>query len=361
MRLAAILLSVVYVNTQAQTVIPFSSPRWEIKGDEAKQENFDGKACIKITNGSAVLKDAGFTNGIIEFDMEVTKARYFPGMSFRMQDTNNTEAFYVRPHQSGNPDAMQYYPEYNGAGGWQLYYGDGFGNAHFIPFDRWFHVKLLVKDTSAELYLDNEQKPALFIKKLYRPVKSGMIALENPWPVAARYANFAYTETNEVTLQSKPVNARPLPPGVFTDWQVSSPFDEALLKNQAALSGIHINNLSWQNVSPDDRGIVNLDKLAPVLPNKNTVFAKIVIHSDKEVVKKLDFGFSDRVNLYFNGTLLYSGADGFMSRDYRFLGTLGLYDAVYLHLKKGDNEVVLAVSESFGGWGVMAMLEDWQE
>ncbi|HVX52080.1 MAG TPA: hypothetical protein VHB48_18115 [Chitinophagaceae bacterium] len=39
---------------------------------------------------------------------------------------------------------------------------------------------------------------------------------------------------------------------------------------------------------------------------------------------------------------------------------MGFYDAVFLNLKKGDNEVVFAISEDFGGWGVMARLDEWQ-
>jgi len=357
MKLLAILLLLVTITAHAQDVIPFTSPRWQIKAKEAVQETFQNKACLKITDGTAILQDANFTNGIAEFDMAVEKSRYFPGFGFRMQDPENAEEFYVRPHQSGNPDALQYYPEYFGGGGWQLYYGDGFNNAHTIPFDRWFHVKFLMKDTMAEVYLDDEAQPALFIRRLYRPVAAGMLALENQWPVAARYANFSYTATNNVALQSQAKPARPLPASVFTNWQVSTPFDEKLLDGKTILSNIKTPALTWQSFKTDERGLADLGMLAAPKQGANTVFAKITIHSDKAEVKKLLFGFSDRVKVFCNGKLLYSGADVFMSRDYRFLGTVGLFDAVYLDLKKGDNEVCFAVSEDFGGWGVIAMID----
>jgi len=358
MKLLTTLFALLTVAAHAQNAVPFTSPRWKIKGSEAITENFQNKLCLKLTDGSAVLSDANFTNGIIEFDMAVTRERYFPGLSFRALDSANGEEFYLRPHQSGNPDAMQYYPEYYGDGAWQLYYGDGFGKPHAIPFDRWFHVKLLVKDTMAEVYLDDEQQPALFIKKLYRPVAAGMITLENPWPVAARYANFSYRATNDVVLQSKPKPLEALPANVFTAWQISKPFDEKLLQGKYLFNNLHIDSLKWQTFTTDGRGVADLGKLAPVLPGKNTVFARLVIHSDKAVTKRLRFGFSDRVYLYYGGKLLYSGSDVFLSRDYRFLGTMGLYDAVYIDLQKGDNEVWMAIAEDYGGWGVMAMLED---
>jgi len=354
--IACFLLLACFTAAHAQNNIPFTSPRWEIKAKEAVQETFDNKACLKLTDGSAILKDANFTNGIVEFDMAVAKDRYFPGFGFRMQDPENTEEFYVRPHQSGNPDAIQYYPEYFGGGGWQLYYGDGFNNPHAIPFDRWFHVKFLIKDTMAEVYLDNEAQPALFIKRLYRPVAAGMLALENPWPVPARYANFTYTATNDITLQNKPKPAPPLPAGVFTSWQVSTPFDESTLAGKTMLNDVNTPALNWRTFTVDERGLADLGMLAAPKQGANTMLAKITIHSDKAAIKKLSFGFSDRVKVFCNGKLLYAGADVFLSRDYRFLGTVGLFDAVYIDLKKGDNEVVFAVSEDFGGWGVGAMI-----
>jgi hypothetical protein len=49
-----------------------------------------------------------------------------------------------------------------------------------------------------------------------------------------------------------------------------------------------------------------------------------------------------------------------MSRDYRFLGTIGFYDKLFLPLKKGDNELWFVTSENFGGWGVKAKFENME-
>jgi len=98
--------------------------------------------------------------------------------------------------------------------------------------------------------------------------------------------------------------------------------------------------------------VVKCDRL------KNTVFAAITIDSAKKQLKKLDFGFSDRVKVYLNGGLIYEGLNNFRSRDYRFVGSLGYFDALYLPLEKGKNELRLAVSETFGGWGIKCCFED---
>jgi hypothetical protein len=72
----------------------------------------------------------------------------------------------------------------------------------------------------------------------------------------------------------------------------------------------------------------------------------------------VDLGFSDRAVVYLNGRPLYRGDDTYRSRDYRFLGSIGWWDSVYLPLDAGDNELAIAVSETFGGWGVQARFPD---
>ena len=84
----------------------------------------------------------------------------------------------------------------------------------------------------------------------------------------------------------------------------------------------------------------------------------MVIRSDHEQIKKIQFGFSDRIRVFFNDRLLYSGNNNYASRDFRFLGTIGFFDELYLPLKKGENEIWMAVSEDFGGWGLLAKLEN---
>lgn len=61
-----------------------------------------------------------------------------------------------------------------------------------------------------------------------------------------------------------------------------------------------------------------------------------------------------------NGTLIYRGNNGYQSRDYRYLGTIGLFDTLALKLKGGDNELWIAVSEDFGGWGIMGRITDFE-
>jgi hypothetical protein len=69
---------------------------------------------------------------------------------------------------------------------------------------------------------------------------------------------------------------------------------------------------------------------------------------------KLDFGYSDTATLFLNGKPVFSGESAYRSRESSFLGVVGFNDSVYLPLKKGDNELVVALAEQMGGWGFIA-------
>ncbi len=54
------------------------------------------------------------------------------------------------------------------------------------------------------------------------------------------------------------------------------------------------------------------------------------------------------------GRLLFTGRSAYRERDPSFLGIIGYNDTVVLPLAKGHNELVVKVTEVFGGWGLMA-------
>ncbi|AKD55730.1 hypothetical protein [Spirosoma radiotolerans] len=355
-RLIALLLFV-SSYTFGQTVVPFDSSAWVFAG-KVTQETFQGKAGISLTNGSIYLKDSTFKNGSIEFDMTLSKERYFPGFCFRIQDKANVETVYLRPHQVGNPDAIQYMPVFNGQEAWQLYYGDGYSTAVTYPLNTWIHVKLLVRDAQAEVYIGNTAAPTLVIHHLKRPTKAGQISLNNDAPALTRFANFQYTKSDTPPMAGT-FKPEPTPqPGTILTWQVSSPFDEKLLQTDYSLPQLLVNRLTWQTLTAENSGKLNLSRISKLSEGNNSVFAKVTIVSDKPQIKKLQLGFSDRAKVYVNGGLVYTGHDEFGSRDYRFLGTMGYFDAVYLALKKGPNDLWIAISETFGGWGLQAMMTD---
>ena len=152
-------------DSDAQTV-PFDSNRWEIRAKEGKVIDHLGRKSLVLQSGYAIVKDSQFTDGIIEFDIALTGERGFMGAIWRVQDAGNFEEFYLRPHQSGNPDANQYQPVFNGLTAWQLYYGEGYGAPVKYDFNQWMHIKLVISGKNAEIYIKDMEKPALFVNEM---------------------------------------------------------------------------------------------------------------------------------------------------------------------------------------------------
>lgn len=337
---------------------PFGTDKWEINARGAVLEIFEGKPSLYMMNGNAKLKDFEFFTGTIEYEIYITGRRGFPGVQFRIQDGQNYEEFYVRPHQSGNPDANQYTPVFNGTASWQLYYGERFSTALAYKMNAWNHIKLVVAEQSAEVYINDMEVPALVIPVLKREPKAGELALNAGGPSAFRFANLKVTKESNPVLRGQKKPAPALPNSVVKTWSVSNPFAEGSLQGVVELSAPQKASLTWQQVAVEERGYANLARVADKTRPTNMVFARVVIVSERKQVKRLRYGLSDRGVVFLNDQAIAGSQNNYSSQDYRHLGTIGFFDDAYLPLKKGRNELWIAVAENFGGWGVMARIED---
>ena len=60
-----------------------------------------------------------------------------------------------------------------------------------------------------------------------------------------------------------------------------------------------------------------------------------------------------------DGQPFFAGQSGYLFRDGSYLHTLTLGpDSIWLELSAGRHEVVCAVTEAFGGWGLAARLDE---
>lgn len=353
-----ILILIATMNIFAQTV-PFNSSRWDVSADKFETGNYFGKDGVFLKDGGALVKGSEFLNGIIEFDIAVTGERGFMGVLWRMQDGGNGEEFYIRPHQSGNPDANQYTPIFNGITSWQLYYGDEYSAPVKYNLNEWMHIKIIISGQQAEVYIIDMEKPALFIPELKRKAERGEVGIYAGSGFApAYYSDFSFKEIDNPVFKSKPVIRKSAVKGTVMSWDISNAFDSGMLNNKYEISWNDIKDLKWTTLKCEKSGIANIARLQGISKNSNPAFAKLVINSEKAQIKKLKFGYSDNVKVFVNGRVIYGGTNFYTSRDYRYLGTIGLFDEIYLNLKEGENTILFAVTESFGGWGILGAFDD---
>jgi hypothetical protein len=130
--------------------------------------------------------------------------------------------------------------------------------------------------------------------------------------------------------------------------------------------------MRWEKVTAESPGIVVINRFREspnILPPERAdrirgdrggakvVFAKL--RSADEAMRRLSVGYSDEAVVFLNGVPIYAGNNTLSYRQPEFLGLLDdESDALFLPLKKGENELPLAVTEFFGGWGFLCRLRE---
>lgn len=352
--------------------VPVDSPRWNLQG-QARPAEYQGRRCLFLDGGAAVLRDFEMRDGVVDVDVATPASRGFFGIQFRIANEGaDAEWVYLRQHKSGLPDALQYTPVLNTGLNWQIYNGPGFTGAVDIPKDAWFHLRLEVAGAQARLYVKDMDKPALVMDDLKSGVQKGQVALA-VLTGATYFSNFELRPTPDVAWRR---HLPPMPPGTLAKWGLSPSYDALERSLERPLATSESNAMRWQDVEAEPPGFVAINRyresphprvsfandfskrLEPQ-PGMKVVYARTRIESDRDLVKKLYIGYSDDVSVFLNGRILFRGRSAQNFRDPAFLGIVNAEDdAVYLPLKKGSNELLLAVSELGGGWGFICRLAD---
>jgi hypothetical protein len=323
---------------------------------DTKIAEFLGRESLWLKNGTQVMRSAiDFTDGTIEFDMAPMDKANFVGILFRRESFSNHENIYFRIHRSGTFNAIQYAPRLNGPT-WQLY--PEFNAVADLPRSQWTRVRVEVQGPQMRVYLNNKQQPELVVPRLRGTTQHGTVALwarvnNQPAEWAAAISNVSIRPASPA---SKTSGTRPDPPaGTLTSWEVADPIqaEKGAITSLPQIKG-------WRPSEVEESGLVNLNR---VRRNSNTgrwtAFARTTIKAAQAQAALLELGYSDEVTVFLNGEAVYSGLNGFESRHPEYLGfvTPG-FENVFLKLRQGDNELVLAVTDDQRfGWGFIARLK----
>jgi sugar lactone lactonase YvrE len=323
----------------------FTDEQWDLEGAQVVEHL--GRQALK---GSAEMKDVVFENGVIEVDIAMKAGvRGYPGVVFRRQSDEDYERVYVRPHRSPlYGDAVQYVAAFNGVDSWQFYNGPGASAAAPLPADQWVPLRIEVSGSQARVFVGDTPQPALLIWELQHDHSKGGIAL-NTGPTAF-FSNFRWRADDDLVF-----NPAPQPfahPGYLREWELSQPLKRSALDFESYPDAGKAGAAPWTSVSADASGLVDISRtFGRTGPEPDAILARTSIRSDEAESRRFWFGYSDEVALFLNGQPVYYGNSAYRSRDGSFLGIVGLFDAVHLPLRQGDNELLLAIGESFGGWG----------
>ncbi len=328
--------------------VPLDAEHWDLY--DAEFTTHAGRPCLA---GTAAVKDVVFEDGVIDVEMLVPRARTYAGLNFRIQSAAEYEQIYIRPHRAPfYSDALQYTPVFNGIAGWQLYSGGGCTAAIELPYDAWVRVRLEVAGTQARVFVGNMDKPALEILDLKHGASSGRIGVYGRRDGNAYFSNFRYRPAKD--LEFGPSAIPYAPPGTLTEWDLSQSFGLSDFDLERHPYEQDLGPIEWRRVQTEPTGLLDIARHARRPgPGPACILARAILTASSEERREFTFGYSDAALVYLNGETLFSGASGYQQRDPSFLGIVGLFDTVYLPLKKGDNELLFLIVDSFGGWGLV--------
>jgi hypothetical protein len=337
------ILNVVALLTIAASTASAQSPSgaipldagWQLRGDSARIETFDGRTTFTAQSGFAFRRD-------VKLD-------------------STFEDFYLRPHKSNAPDAMQYAPVYQQQSAWQLYHGSSAtkGTASVeIPDGKWNHLRIVVRGRQAAFFLNDTTKPALVVNRLGHSPSAGYLALRGFLPAGVpgsgaivRFSNvrvrpdyfpYPFAAATEPTVS-----------GVVRSWLVGNP----VVANDSTPLVSHADAVPGRRrVEALASGLLELHRVIPLRAGMRDVatVAGFVVNADSAGTWPLALGFSDQVVAIVNGRPFFQGD---ASYDYanRRDGLIDFSQArLFLPLRAGRNTVDFVVRDVFGGWGIMA-------
>jgi hypothetical protein len=340
--------------------------RLELKGPSIKIEAVDGRDAIVADSGVAYRRDLRVEDGTFEMDVRLSGKRSFVYVMFRMQDDQEYEEIYLRPHKSGLPDAVQYAPVYQGQSAWQLHHGPGATAALDIPAGGWVRLRLVLSGSRAALFLGNEEKPALLVNRLFRPSRAGYLAVRSFVPAgtpggepAARFAGLRVLP-GVVGYTFPPIAPGPAPgAGIIPAWAVSQALKPAEGSvpgppDAAALLGL-------RRVAAEADGLVEMHRhvRVPAGTKDTTAAARVFVKAASEGLRALDLGWSDEATVFLNGRPVFRGDASYSFDTPRRDGLIGYDQArLFLPLRAGENELLVVVKDGFGGMGLMGRFPD---
>ncbi|MEL6394118.1 MAG: hypothetical protein AAFR97_15345, partial [Bacteroidota bacterium] len=344
------------------------SEDWAIENRDARFEVHEGYPSMYFNDsgadatGNSIIqaKGSSFYNGTIEFDLAIDEGARFMSFYFRQQDENNSEHVYLRAFFAGNhrsSGGFQYAAVIDGVNYWDLSFPYQTG-VTMLSDGKWNHIKLIVRDRQMLAYVNDMERPALYIPILDGIDRPGGIGVDGKGWIANLQIN-----PDQVGGLSAGMGYDPLHNDIryLRTWQVTNPIDFPFGREpvEADLPG---SETQWSGIQAEHHGLINLSRPFGQTPRgeRRLVWLKATIKAGEAVDRTLDLGISDEVYVYLNGSPLYVGRNPYNTPAMlEPSGRASIENTqIDLPLKEGENELLIGVANYFFGWGIVARLND---
>lgn len=341
----------------APDTLPVSDPGWTLQAGVTRTE-YLGRPAFRAGTGRAFHRAARLEDGTIDVDVALNGKRSFVYLQYRMATDDEHEEIYLRPHKSGLPDAVQYAPVFRGESAWQLYHREGHTAEVEFETGRWVRVRLVLSGRQAALFVGDTTRPVMVVPRMARDPVAGYLALRGFVPQGSRATEAAYFSNVVVRPGFIPFRFAPVPApaalaGVVGSWELSESFvaDTGTIMALPSLEGRR-----WTTATADPDGLVVVNRFLPRpgQARRSTTIARIRVEAATAETRALALGFSDEMTVFLNGRPVAAARAPYSYNFPRQEGLIGLeQQTVFLPLVAGANEVAVALTDGFGGWGIM--------
>jgi len=311
------------------------NPPWV--GDETWR-NYRAEIEILPTGGHWVgldchVQDDGLSGFNIEFfTFDSTRAITLEALSFEGGNAEGAAAWKLWPVSQKNP---------------------------LVKKDQWIKFRIDVGESIVNAYINDYTEPVFTVYDM--PYSNGGVRLFSYHKGKAYLRNFRVTSLAKDDVKSflediwKDVRNL----NIIRKWEITPPqSSEFGLENIP--EEIYSPEMKWIKAETDARGVMNVGALFPEQNRKGTVFAKRIVNSEKEKVRKAWVTYTDRCTIWCNGKQVFKGPkrgwnDPESNYDCRLKPD---HFEIELPLKKGENVILLRseVTENWG-WGFWMRLE----
>ena len=251
--------------------IPMEQTYWEHDSTKVEFITYRSTTAAKGIDGAyyeLFLKNHIFTNGTIEFDVELT-GQGFPGINFRMsEDRKNGENFYIRSFGNVTQEmrtTLQYAAILDGMSLWDI--TDEYQAGANIFQEGWNHIKLVVNGRQLRAYVNDMEKAALIVPELESWRESGGVSLSGN----VIYANFEIKENVTEGLNPESGYTSTVHDTRYLrNWKVTEPIDfpfgqELKIPYPSMYGNIVASDLPdsttiWNPIKAENRSMINLSR-----------------------------------------------------------------------------------------------------
>ncbi|MEO6612402.1 MAG: hypothetical protein ABIT05_06675 [Chitinophagaceae bacterium] len=336
-----------------------NSAEWKTTIGTLEEKEYLGRKAFFLNKGLAYLPASQFTDGVIEVDMATT---LMSGLAFRIDANHNYEEAYIRYPKSGYTDALQFGSVFNGEFSWQFF--PEYQAKVVYPADQWIHMKIIVEGDKAGIYLLNQDTAVLYIDSLRTGNKQGHIGV---WALnGAYFSNLNYRKaTGEEKL---PAITKKLlyNPDAIKKWWISGP----VAFTEPPSDGVQtsVASLKLEETISDPDGYLNINRYAKKKiwgssrnNSNDMVWLRYEWDENADGLKPFSFEYSNMCFIYFNDHKIFAGNNSFLLKGPFYRGDIDKQmkaNTVFLPVKKGKNNLLVAVSGVTNGWGFMGQFAD---